>query len=244
MLTKNGIKSLKNLSRPFLLPEYKDLDIMGNKKKKNFWKFIVIIFIVVCAGLLLLRPIGDGLIVNDPLQKSDLITAISGPEYRIIYAAELYKKGLGATLFFTGGFSEENQRSEATWSRYVATITGVPEEAIAIDDMTVISTYDEAVLLKKYMEAHPGTIQSIIIVTDAYHTRRARWIYHKVLGEGIKILMAPVPYERTDLSRAWWSNAESRKFVFNEYFKFVFYILRYQLTSGQIQQWLSQFDRF
>ena len=210
----------------------------------NFWKYLIFPFIVVCALLLLLRLIGDALIVNDPLQKSDLITAISGPEYRIIYAAELYKKGLGATLFFTGGFSEENQRSEATWSRYVATITGVPEEAIAIDDTTVISTYDEAVLLKKYMEAHPGTIQSIIIVTDVYHTRRARWIYQKVLGKEIKILMAPVPFERTGLSKSWWSNAESRKFVFTEYLKFAFYILRYQMTSGPLQQWLSRFDRF
>ena len=217
---------------------------MNNKIKKSFWKYFIFPFVVVLVLLFLLRPIGDSLIVNDPLQKSDLITAISGPEYRIIYAAELYKKGLGATLFFTGGFSEENQRSEATWSKYVATITGVPEEAIAIDDTTVISTYDEAVLLKKYMEAHPGTIQSIIVVTDAYHTRRARWIYQKVLGDEITILMAPVPFDRTGLSKSWWANAESRKFVFNEYLKFGFYVLRYQMTSGPIQQWLSQFDKF
>jgi uncharacterized SAM-binding protein YcdF (DUF218 family) len=220
------------------------MDIMNNKKKKNFLKYLIFPFIVISVFLLLLRPIGDTLIINDPLQKSDLITAISGPEYRIIYAAELYKKGLGATLFFTGGFSQENQRSEATWSKYVATITGVPEEAIAIDDTTVISTYDEVVLLKKYMEAHPGTIQSIIIVTDAYHTRRARWIYQKVLGDEITILMAPVPFERTGLSKSWWSNAESRKFVFNEYLKFVFYILRYQMTNRSLQQWLAQFDKF
>jgi uncharacterized SAM-binding protein YcdF (DUF218 family) len=217
---------------------------MSVKKKNNFLKYLLFPFVVVFAMLLLLRPIGYALIVNDPLQKSDLITAISGPEYRIIYAAELYKKGLGAKLFFTGGFSEENQRSEATWSKYVATITGVPAEAIAIDETTVVSTYDEAVLLKKYIEAHPGTIQSIIIVTDAYHTRRALWIYRKVLGEEIKILMAPVPFDRTNLSKSWWSNAESRKFVFNEYVKFAFYIFRYQLTSGSLQQWLSQFDRF
>jgi len=217
---------------------------MTIKKKKNFLRYLIFPFIVVCALLLLLRPIGDTLIVNDPLQKSDLITAISGPEYRIIYAAELYKKGLGATLFFTGGFSQENQRSEATWSKYVATITGVPEEAIAIDDTTVISTYDEAVLLKKYMDAHLGTIQSIIVVTDAYHTRRARWIYQKVLGEEITILMAPVPFDRTSLSKSWWSNAESRKFVFNEHLKFIYYLLRYQMTSGRLQDWLSQFDKF
>lgn len=211
--------------------------------KKSLIVLILLVFLTgACA--LSLRPLGDSLIVQDPLDKADLITASSGPEYRIIYAAELYKKGLGAILFYTGGYSEENQRSEANWSKYLAKITGVPEEAIAINETPVISTYDEAVLLQKYIEAHPDTIQSIILVTDAYHTRRAKWIYQRVLGEEIRIIMAPVPFERTELSKNWWSDAKSRKFVFNEHLKYLYYILRYQLATGLFQNWLSQFDRF
>ncbi len=211
---------------------------------KKFLTFCIILVALAGAILLSLRPLGDSLIVQDPLEKADLITASSGPEYRIIYAAELYKKGLGPVLFYTGGYSEENQRSEATWSKYLALITGVPEEAIVIDETTVISTYQEAVLLQKYIDANPGTVHSIILVTDAYHTRRAKWIYQKVLGEEMQILTAPVPFERTPLSKSWWKDAESRRFVFNEHLKYIYYVFRYEIATGSLQKWLSRFDRF
>lgn len=194
--------------------------------------------------MVMLQPIGDYLVVEDDLQKADLITAVSGPEYRILYAAELYTRGLGRTLFFTGGFSEENNRVEASWSKVVATTNGVPPEAIVIDETAVISTYEEAVLVKAYLDAHPDSISSVTVVTDPYHSRRARWIYQKVLGEEIRVLMAPVPRNRTGFAKYWWTDAHSRKLVFNEYVKLVFYKFRYDLASGSFQEWLSQFDKY
>lgn len=194
--------------------------------------------------MVMLQPIGDYLVVEDDLQKADLITAVSGPEYRILYAAELYMRGLGKTLFFTGGFSDENNRVEASWSKVVATTNGVPPEAIVIDESAVISTYEEAVLVKAYLDAHPDSINSVTVVTDPYHSRRARWIYQKVLGDEVRVLMAPVPRNRTGFAKYWWTDAHSRKLVWNEYVKLVFYKLRYDLASGSFQKWLSQFDKF
>jgi hypothetical protein len=31
--------------------------------------------------------------------------------------------------------------------------------------------------------------------------------------------MVPVPFERTNLSKSWWKDAESREMVWNEYVK-------------------------
>jgi uncharacterized SAM-binding protein YcdF (DUF218 family) len=121
---------------------------------------------------------------------------------------------------------------------------GVPEEAIILDDKAINSTYQEAERLKEYIDAHPDQVKTIIVVTDAFHTRRAKWAYQKVLGDKIKILMAPVPYDKTGYTRNWWSSSVSRKMVVEEYFKFTFYIFRYQLTSGSLQKWLAQFDKF
>jgi uncharacterized SAM-binding protein YcdF (DUF218 family) len=219
---------------------------MRMKRKKNscLWIFITILFVGICAFVVLLQPIGDYLVVQDELQKTDLIAAVSGPEYRAVYAAELYTRGLGSTVFFTGGFSEKNHRVEASWSKVVATTHGVPEEAIAIDETAVLSTHDEAVLLKKYIDAHADTIKSVTVVTDPYHSRRARWIYQKVLGPDIKVIMAPVPRTRTGFPKYWWTAATSRKQVIKEYFKLVFYYFRYQVSSGSFRTWLSQFDKF
>lgn len=206
---------------------------------------VLILFVVVCCAIVaLIKPIGDFLMVPDDLEKSDLIAAVSGPEYRIVYAAELYKKGLGATLFFTGGFSEENQRYEADWSKYLSTTLGVPEEAMAVNNATVISTYEEAVLLNEYILAHPEQVRSVIIVTDYYHTRRARWIYQKVLGDGIRVLMAPVPFNQAGYTSRWWESQVSRKMVWNEWVKYIFYRLRYETASGSFREWLSQFDQY
>ncbi len=212
--------------------------------KKTLLTLLVVATVLCGIGLVFLQPIGDYLVVEDQLEKADLIAAVSGPEYRIVYASELYTRGLGATLFFTGGYSQENQRIEASWSKYIATTHGVPEEAIATDDSAVLSTHDEAVLLKSYIDAHADTIKSVTLVTDPYHSRRARWIYKKVLGPDIQLYMAPVPRSRTDFPKYWWTEAKSRKIVFTEYVKLAFYYLRYQVASGNFQKWLSQFDQY
>jgi uncharacterized SAM-binding protein YcdF (DUF218 family) len=218
---------------------------MANKKKSGcLWAFLIAVGVMVCAFLIFLQPIGDHLIIVDHLQKADIITAPSGAEYRAIYATELYKQGLAPTLFFTGGFSVKNDRSEADWSKYIATTTGVPGEAIAVDDSTVISTYDEAIRLKRYIDDHKLTVHSIIVVTDAYHTRRAKLAYQLVLGKDVKIMMAPVPFSLTPMSKYWWTNAVSRQFVAEEYLKYAYYELRYVQTSGPLKKWLSQFDKF
>lgn len=219
---------------------------MSQQKKSHSWLiWIIIIFVLVIASKPLLESMGDYLIVSDSVEKADLIAAVSGPEYRIVYAAELYRKGLGATLFYTGGFSEKDQRVEADWSEYLATTQGVPKEAIATDGSTVVSTYQEAERLKAYIDAHPEkNIKNIIVVTDPYHTRRARWAYQRVMGKGITVQMAMVPFAQTGYTKQWWAQSVSTKMVLTEYFKSAFYILRYQVATGPFQKWLSQFDKF
>jgi len=99
-------------------------------------------------------------------------------------------------------------------------------------------------MLKNYIDAHPDTVSSVALVTDPWHSRRARWIYQKVLGDGIKVYMAPVPRTRTGFPKYWWTEPSSRKLVWNEYVKLVFYIFRYQIATGHFREWLSQFDKF
>jgi uncharacterized SAM-binding protein YcdF (DUF218 family) len=212
--------------------------------KKTCLVFLIIFVFLGCTFLALLQPIGDYLVVQDKLQQTDLIAAVSGPEYRIVYAAELYTRGLGKSLFFTGGYSEENNRVEAAWSKTVAMHNGVPEEAITIDETAVLSTHDEAVLLKNYIDAHADSIKSVTVVTDPYHSRRARWIYQKVLGNGINVIVAPVPRTRTDFPKYWWTTAKSRELVYEEYVKLVFYYFRYEASSGKFREWLSKFDKY
>ncbi|MBA3073667.1 MAG: YdcF family protein [Anaerolineae bacterium] len=206
---------------------------------------IVAIILIILTGVFsaLLQPIGDYLIIQDKPKKVDMIVTSSGAEYRTDYAIELYKQGLASRLFFAGGYSEKNQRIEAEWSRRLALDAGAPDDAVIIDTSEVISTYQEALRLRSYLDAHTETITTIMIVTDPYHTRRAKWAYKTVFGDQIKVRMVPVPFENTNLSKTWWKDAESRKMVWNEYVKLVFYVIRYELSAGELKTWLTRFDK-
>lgn len=206
---------------------------------------IVTVTLLIVAGVFsaLLRPIGDYLIIQDKPKKVDMIVTSSGADYRTDYAIELYKQGFASKLFFTGGFSDKNQRIEAEWSRRLALDAGAPEDAVIIDTSEVVSTYQEALRLRSYLDLHPGTISTIMIVTDPYHTRRAKWAYKTVFGDQLKVRMVPVPFERTNLSKTWWKDAESRKMVWNEYVKLVFYVIRYEISAGELKTWLTRFDK-
>ncbi len=118
----------------------------------------------------------------------------------------------------------------------------VPLQAIAFDDLSVTSTYMEAERLKEWIDRSPRPIRSVIVVSDPFHMRRASWIYRWVLGDKIRVQMAPVPFERTPFQRAWWKDPGSRAYVRDEYKKLAYNLVRYRLSTGKFQAWLASFD--
>ena len=100
------------------------------------------------------------------------------------------------------------------------------------------STFDEISLLKKWIENNPEEFKWIMIVSDPFHMRRSKWIVNKIFGGEIKVIMAPVPFDRTNLVKNWWQDRISRKYIIDEYLKFIYYFFRYQLSLN----WLGVFD--
>lgn len=187
--------------------------------------------------------IGNYLIVNDTLQPADVIHVIAGENYRLDYAIQLYQRGYGRKIFLTGGgWCAHAQVNHSIEWKGRATARGVPEDDIVIDEGKIISTYDEVEWLKIWIEQSQVPIRSVIVVSDPFHMRRARWTYEKVLGDSVEVQMAPVPFELTSYERAWWKDEEGRSYVRREYLKYVYYILRYQLSSGMFQEWLISLD--
>lgn len=189
-----------------------------------------------------LRRIGDFLVIQDPLQRADVIHVIAGEDYRTEYAIQLYKQGAGNTLFFTGGWCEVHLYHHGEHARELALARGVPADAIVIDDSKVMSTYMEAERLKAWIDQSPYPVRSVIVVSDPFHMRRARWTYQKVLGESLEVQMAPVPFHKTPYQSAWWKDPQSRQNVREEYSKLVYYLLRYQWSWGFVRDWLASLD--
>jgi len=186
--------------------------------------------------------IGDFLVIQDTLRPADVIHAIAGQDYRTDYAIQLYEQGFGRTLFFTGGWCEIHQYNHGEHAEEMSLEQGVPLNAIAFNDSKVISTYMEAEKLKEWIERSPHPVWSVIVVSDPFHMRRARWTYRKVFGNSIEIQIAPVPFDLTPYQRTWWKDQESRKNVREEYSKLIYYLFRYQYSWGFFKDWLVSLD--
>lgn len=187
--------------------------------------------------------LGDFLVLQDNLHSADVIHVIAGEDNRTDYALQLYKQGYGKMLFFTGGWCQIHHYYHGEHAEARSLAQGIAMNAIAFDDSSVTSTYMEAEKLKEWMAHSPTPIHSVIVVSDPFHMRRARWTYKKVLGHNIEVQMAPVPFELTSYRRHWWTDQASRKYVQDEYKKLAYYILRYQISTGKFRDWLASKDR-
>jgi uncharacterized SAM-binding protein YcdF (DUF218 family) len=202
--------------------------------------FVLLLLVLFLAALYLAREpvllaIGDFLVVEDePLQPADLIHVLGGEITRVDYALLLYHQGYGRKLFLTGGSSEDAPLPTSFAQRACARAIagGVNPADLLVADAGALTTYDEALALKQALDEGLAA-RSVILVSDPYHMRRAGWIFRRVLGDWVKVLLAPVPFSLSWYHRRWWTDPASQKMLKNEYRKLFYYWLRYSLRAWQ-----------
>ena len=191
----------------------------------------------------ILLAIGDFLVVQDKLYPADVIHVIGGLDDRTDYAIRLYQRGYARQIFFTGGWCSFHNYYHGQHGKERALEQGVPPEAIAFDDSQVASTYAEIVRLKEWIARSPAPVRSVIVVSDPFHMRRARWTYRQLLGDQVGAQMAPIPFDLTPYQRRWWTDEKSRNYVKSEYLKIAYYYARYRFGVGPLGEWLSSLDQ-
>jgi uncharacterized SAM-binding protein YcdF (DUF218 family) len=213
-------------------------------------KWATLLGFILLAGIVLfnlryqiLLSLGDYLIIEDRLHPADVLHVIAGENYRTDYAIQLFKRGNAKILFFTGGWCKQHGYYHGEHAKARSMAQGVPPNSIVFDDSTVISTYQETERLKEWMGRSRTVVHSVTVVSDPFHMRRARWTCERLLGKSVAVQMAPVPFELTPYRRNWWADRLSRSYVKDEYKKLVYYVLRYQISSGKFQEWLASRDQ-
>lgn len=204
--------------------------------------FIMLLFstIIMDFPVQTIATIGNFLVVQNDLRPADVIHVIAGDDYRTTYAIQLYKQGYARMLFFTGGWCQYHGYYHGAHALQLALEAGIPQHAIAYDDSTVTSTYDEALLLNKFILGNQAAYHTVIVVSDPYHMRRSQWTYRHIIGKGLSVLMAPVPFDRTPFKQQWWTDSASTSYVKEEYQKLIYYFFRYQLNL----KWLAGLDKY
>ncbi len=195
----------------------------------------ILVLVGICFGLAWIAA--QALIVKLPLERADALVVLSGSAAyveRTQLAAQLYASGRGPMVILTndnqvGGWSEKQKRNPffIELANDKLTASGVRSEQIEIVPGVVTGTYDECTKIRKYAEMQGHT--SLIVVTSAYHSRRALWTLQRVFrGSGIKIGLEVVgPGQQMPFPSTWWLSRRGWRVVALEYPKLVYYWLVY-----------------
>jgi uncharacterized SAM-binding protein YcdF (DUF218 family) len=209
------------------------------KRKNKLFKWAWILAIAFAGWILLAPFLAKILIIKKPLERADVIIVLAGSATygeRTRRAAELFKQGVAPRILLTddgerSGWSRAEQRNTpfVELARRNLIENGVPAENIEILLPQVAGTIYEARLLQQKLTE--TNWQSILLVTSAYHTRRALRTFEQVLeGAGVTAeigIESPSPGEQTPLPGFWWLSSLGWNLVAGEYVKLVYYWVYY-----------------
>lgn len=182
-------------------------------------KLIVLLaFLVFCLLLYavrhpVLRFAAESWVVEDPLDKADVLIVLSGDNFyadRATRAAELFREGK-ASLVVASGQRLRPNAGVAELMEHDLIERGVPKEKILRFANDGDSTEEEAEALAKLAKSRNW--RKTIVVTSNYHTRRARYIFHRVFPQDIEVRVASARDGDFDPEHWWEKRKSSKEFV-------------------------------
>ena len=209
--------------------------------RRRWWLLLLVLGLL--TGLYLGRAVelprlASWLDVGRPPKPADAIMLLNGEaETRAIAAAALWKAGWAPRILLTT-VADDPQRGQTTVpleheiNLRVLAACGVPRSAVSLLDGQARSTYDEASAAADYLgRSSPGRL---LVLTNGFHTRRARWIFQRVLAGGVEeISMISVPTDDVRVA-TWWQSERGFATIAGEYLKLGFYILRYSYLVPEV----------
>ena len=108
---------------------------------------------------------------------------------RLVHAAALYKAGKAPLVVLSGG-SQPDARPEAQLMKEILAVMGVPGRNILLERASR-NTYDNA--LYSAVVLNGKGVRKILLVTSAYHMRRAVALFE---AQGFEVLPTPTDFQR------------------------------------------------
>ena len=199
---------------------------------------IVTIAACVLALAVLAIPIARFLIVRAEPSRADVVVVLSGSsvyDERIRHGIAMLRESRVRSIVLTndgrrGRWSRSRQANLTSTERARDAVldAGIPEQRLIILPQRINSTYDEAVAVRGFAER--AGIRSVLVVTSPYHSRRALWVFRRVLEPaGVEVgIDSPPPGEQSPSPGTWWLSRTGWRSVALEYVKLVYY----RITHG------------
>ena len=202
---------------------------------KRLFVTLLSLCVLLIAGYVFRAPLLRGAagvwIVSDPLTKADVIVVLGGgPSTRPFEAARLYHLGYAPKILLMNPNATPTEQlgltaAEHEIERQILVMKEVPALAIAVVPGVVHSTYDESIAVLNW--AKTNNVKRLIVATDAFHTRRVRWLFRKELRPaGIQVEVDAVPV-REYTAADWWQHDQGMVAFQNEILKYAYYRVKY-----------------
>ena len=194
------------------------------------WVAAGVLFVAIVSVWWLRGPLLGGFArlfrVDNPAPSDVLVVLLGNWSCRPLRAAELYHERIAPTVLMgTSTPIPYADLNETTLDRRVLIRAGVPDSAITVLPGIVTSTREEAFRVRDYLKTHPA--RRVTIVTTAFHTGRARWIFRRVLrGTGVDVRAASAADPRYD-EATWYTTAAGRAAYLQEVPKWLYYRIAY-----------------
>lgn len=180
----------------------------------------------------ILRGVGNFLIKEDKLAKSDAIFVLGGNIFdRSTHGVYLYQQHFADTIIPLGEVVEKillttnNPNPDAILSQnYMVNELNTPPSAVK-PIIKGTSTKEEAEAILEYSIANK--YKQIIVVSDQFHLRRISYTFKEAFQEeGIEVLLSGAPNSsyREDF---WWKYEAGLIMVNNEFVKLLYYFVKY-----------------
>jgi len=195
---------------------------------------LLILVLIVVISVAVIPEMGNFLIVDDHLERADVIVVLMGSlADRSLEAADLYYSGYAEEILIGNELNEGLEMlktrgisipESAEMFSYVLVELGIPLDAIKMLPGQAMSTLQEAHIVGDYIKERPD-IKNVILVTSSYHTRRSKLTFEsvfKTLGLEITVLSRPSQYSLFRPEQ-WWADRESAKVIVQEYQKLAYF---------------------
>src|SRR5690349_5042397 len=181
--------------------------------QKKLWAWTIRGVFLLMAWTLIAWWGASWLIIESKLPSAGTILILSGSgayQERVQRATELYKEGLAPNIVLTndgqqGGWSVADQRNLFSYEMTSRDLLsqGIPKDAISVIPVAVSSTHEEAIRFCEY--ADQNKLKSALIVTSAYHSRRALWTFrHVCAGSKIRFGIETAPPGKQTPTPVFW----------------------------------------
>ncbi len=209
----------------------------GRRAANRARRFAVVAVAALAAWPFAAWGAARALVIDCELERADAVVVLAGSSTyreRARHAAEIYAKGRAPLVLLTddgqrSGWSAEKQTNPLFHERAAEELlkAGVPAGRVRVLPGVVASTHDEALRVREFAEAEG--LRSLLVVTAAYQSRRARWTMNRVLGaSGVRVgVDAPPPGQESPHASVWWLRGLGWRLVPGEYLKLGYYVLRY-----------------